>query len=119
MFSPSTQDSPKVPGVVTAYICGCGDQLSVYEIDPESITDVGAERREDTGAFYCPECEQDYEPVEAVPVSAFLSDEVVGLMAERYHGGQLTSFTRPIAERDMRAAVTAAIEQVGGGQGGD
>lgn len=51
------------------YRCpSCGDELSVYEIEPFSITDVGVDRREDTGNYFCSECDRDYEPVEVVSI---------------------------------------------------
>lgn len=50
------------------YVCpGCGDELSVYDIEPLSISDVGAIRDDETGNFQCSECEVDYESVTAYP----------------------------------------------------
>jgi len=49
------------------YVCpGCGDELSVYDIEPFSVTDVGADRREGTGNYFCSECNRDYEHVTAI-----------------------------------------------------
>jgi hypothetical protein len=52
------------------YVCKCGDELNVYDIEPFSVSDVGAPRREETGNYYCEECEADYEPVKVLPISS-------------------------------------------------
>jgi len=58
------------------YVCKCGDELSPYDIDPESITDEAAPRN-DLGNFYCPECEAEYERIEVCPERKLLARRLV------------------------------------------
>lgn len=60
------------------YVCpDCGEELDPYDVDPKSITDVGASRNE-IGNFICGEClneldkEVEYERVEVAPESELL-----------------------------------------------
>jgi hypothetical protein len=52
------------------YVCpGCGDELSVYDIEPFSVSDVGAPRREEgdlAGNYFCSECDLDFKPLAVV-----------------------------------------------------
>ena len=57
-------------GAKEIYLCpSCGDELSVYDIDPLYFSDVGAPRDERTGNYVCEECECDYESYPVVPAS--------------------------------------------------
>jgi len=117
--SPSTQDSPKVPGLLTADVCGnCGSQ-NIAESNEENAR--------------CGDCGEwmNTEQLQAIPVSALLSDEVVEAVC-RFRWERIWSSTwdEATASREAldvrgvarmreatRADLQVAIEQVGGGQG--
>lgn len=119
---PSTQDSLKVPEYQIIRCKVCGEQMREYDHGYLGCACKGwgsdVETDNDLGIFD----KERHELLEVIPVSALLSDEA----ASTAHCAFIKHWTgkdRPAGPigldqlEAMRAALQAAIEQVGGGQG--
>ena len=108
----SHQDSPKVPEK--------WPPLEMVRDDVDGSISI-LDREEATRDYPDWEKDSDYEVVTYIPISALLSDEAIEGYARQVWGWN-KGVSPPLTddEKDVaRAALQAAIEQVGGGQGGE